>query len=82
MHDVFDTVANSYDPVIMTVWESDEPQDEAIWSLLYTTHPDDAYWDTCRSAVAITVGHPEWAAHMERRLRDIRSLNRDVVPEV
>ena len=80
MHDLFDTVADSYDPLIMTVWEPDEPLDEAIWEFLYTTHQHAEYWDTCRSAIAVSVGHPDWAAQIERRLRDVRSLNRDVLP--
>jgi hypothetical protein len=74
VHDLFDTVANFYEPLIMTTWESDEPLDEAIWELLYMTHPHDAYWDTCRNAVAITVGNSDWSAQVERRLKDIESL--------
>ena len=79
VHDLFDSVANSYEPVIMTTWERDEPLDEAIWNFLYVTHPDEGYWDTCRSSVAITVGNAAWAEQVERRLRDMDSLNRDVV---
>jgi len=79
VHDLFDSVANSYEPVIMTTWEHDEPLDEAIWNFLYVTHPDEGYWDTCRSSVAITVGNADWSTQVERRLRDMDSLNRDVV---
>lgn len=79
VHDLFDSVANFYEPLIMTTWEHDEPLDEAIWNFLYVTHPDEDYWDTCRSSIAITVGHADWSAQVERRLRDMDSLNRDVV---
>lgn len=79
VHDLFDIFANFYEPLIMTAWEHDEPLDEAIWNFLYVTHPDEDYWDTCRSSVAITVGNADWSAQVERRLRDIDSLNRDVV---
>ena len=79
VHDLFDSVANFYEPLIMTTWEHDAPLDEAIWNFLYVAHPDEDYWDTCRSSVAITVGNADWAEQIERRLRDIDSLNRDVV---
>src|SRR5437763_4717162 len=79
VHDLFDNVADSHEPLIMTTWEHDEPLDEAIWNFLYVTHPDERYWDTCRSSVAITVGNADWSAQVERRLRDMDSLNRDVV---
>src|SRR4051812_22500161 len=32
VHDLFDSIANSYEPLIMTTWEHDEPLDEAIWN--------------------------------------------------
>ena len=79
VHDLFDSVADFYEPLIMTTWEHDEPLDEAIWNFLYVTQPDEGYGDTCRSSVAITVGNADWSAQVERRLRDIESLNRDVV---
>jgi hypothetical protein len=79
VHDLFDSVANFYEPLIMTTWEHDEPLDQAIWNFLYVTHPDEDYWDTCRSSVAITVGNVDWSAQIERRLRDMDALNRDVV---
>jgi hypothetical protein len=70
------------DPVIMTTWHDDEPSDDAIWFFLRTTFPDDGYFDTTRTALAIVVGAPEWAAHVERRMRDIPLLAHDVLQEV
>ena len=81
-HDIFDLQCLDIDPVIMTTWHADEPLDDAIWFLLRTTFPDDGYFDTTRTGLAVVVGTPEWASHVERRMRDIPSLARDVLQEV
>ena len=81
-HDIFDLQCLDIDPVIMTTWHDDEPSDDAIWFFLRTTFPDDGYFDTTRTALAIVVGAPEWAAHVERRMRDIPLLAHDVLQEV
>ena len=65
----------------MTNWHADEPLDEALWFFLRNTCPDDAYIETTCTALAITLG-TDWAAHVERRLRDIPSLIDDVLKEV
>lgn len=79
VHDAFDSVANFHEPLIMTTWHNDESLDDAIWNFVYVTSPDDEYWDTCRSALAISVGNLDWSAQIERRLKDLDSLNRDVL---
>jgi hypothetical protein len=83
-HDIFDEECLDVpEPaVIMTTWHDDEPLDEALWFFLRTTWPDDTYFDTTRAAIAITIGSSEWAAHVERRMRDIPSLADDVLQEV
>lgn len=81
-HDIFDLQCLDIDPVIMTTWHDDEPLDDAIWFFLRTTFPDDAYFDTTRTALAVVVGAPEWASHVERRMRDIPALAHDVLQEV
>lgn len=78
-HDIFERQCLDIDPVIMTTWHADEPLDEAIWFFLRTTFPDDAYFDTTRTGLAVVVGAPDWASHVERRLRDIPSLAHDVL---
>ena len=81
-HDLFDQECLFTPAVIMTTWHADESLDDAIWYFLRTTFPDDAYWDTTGSAVAIVVGDSPSASHVERRLRDIRSLADDVLQKV
>ena len=81
-HDLFDQECLCTPAVIMTTWHDDEPLDEAIWYFLRTSFPDDAYWHTSGSAVAIVVGNADWALHVEGRMRDIPSLADDVLQEV
>jgi hypothetical protein len=80
-HDIFDAQCLFASP-IMTTWHAEEPLDEALWFFLRTTWPDDTYFDTCGSAIAITVGDTDSAVYIERRLRDIPSLARDVLSKI
>jgi hypothetical protein len=81
-HDLFDQECLSTPAVIMTTWHENESLDDALWFFLRTSWPDDAYFDTTRAAIAITIGSAEWAAHVERRIRDIPALADDVLQEV
>jgi hypothetical protein len=81
-HDCFDEECLFAPAVIMTTWHVNEPLDDALWFFLRNSWPDNAYFDTTRTAVAISVGNAAWAAHVERRLRDIPSLVDDVLQEV
>ncbi len=81
-HDCFDAECLFAPSVIMTTWHADERLDDALWYFLRTTFPDDAYFDTTRSALAIVVGHPEWAEQVERRMRNISSLADDVLQKI
>ena len=77
-HDIMDECSLEIDPVIMTTWHDDESLDETLYFFLRNTWPDEGYSE-CDSAVAITVGSAEWAAQVERRLRDRDSLTEDVL---
>ena len=79
---IFDEPLADDAPVIMTTWHQDDSLDEALWYFLRTTWPHDAYIDTCRSALALTIANQDWADHVERRLRDIPSLADDVLAEI
>jgi hypothetical protein len=79
-HDMFDNHCLEIDPVIMTTWHSDDSLDEALYFFLRNAWPDDGYSED-GSALAITVGSGEWAAQVERRLRDRDSLVEDVLKE-
>lgn len=81
VHDIFDEECGADEPVIMTTWHADESLDDALWFFLCDAHPDDAYADTCRGGVAISVGSTDWELHVRRRLSDIESLKRDVLHE-
>jgi hypothetical protein len=81
VHDVFDGECLDVDPVTMTTWHSEDSLDEALWFFLRTAFPDDGYWDTTRSGLAISIGRPDWDAQIRTRLGDIDSLTKDVVDE-
>jgi hypothetical protein len=81
VHDAFDLQCLDTEPVIMTTWHSNDSLDEALWFFVYNAFPDDGYFDSTRSALAISVGNLEWDKQIRRRLADVHSLNRDVVDE-
>lgn len=56
-------------PVIMTTSHADETLGEALEFLFRSACPDEAYADSCRSAVAIAVGNRSWAEEMQEWLR-------------
>ena len=64
--------------VVMTTWHSDESLAEAFWYFLYCTYPDEAYADTCKSAIAVTVGNSSWGEEIKTWLNDSKLLNREV----
>jgi len=80
-HDIFDGRCLDIDPVIMTTWHADEPLDEALYFFLRNAWPDEGYSED-GSAIAITIGSLDWAAHVDRRLRDRDSLVEDILAEV
>ena len=75
VHDVIDEViverevdggfspAPDDDRCILTTWHDREPLEQALWTLLNCSHPDEGYEQSCRSVVAIMIGSdPSWAA--------------------
>ena len=81
VHDVFDGECLDVEPVIMTTWHSEDSLDEALWFFVSNAYPDDGYWDTTRSALAISIARPDWDEQIRRRLADLDSLTKDVVDE-
>jgi len=79
VHDIFDSQCLHTESVIMSTWHADEPLDDALWFFLRSSWPDDAYFDSTRAAIAISVGNEEWASHIEHRLADIPALAHDVL---
>lgn len=73
VHDVFDAVTIEQQPdgpVVMSTWHADQLLSEAVRFLLFSTQPDEAYVDECRSAVGIALGGPAWAAEMREAFSD------------
>jgi hypothetical protein len=81
MHDVFDSVCFDVEPVIMTTWHAKESLDEALWFFVSCAFPDDGYRNTSRTALAISIGKPDWQEQIHRRLSDLDSLARDIVDQ-
>ena len=79
VHDIFDEQCFEVEPLIMTTWHTSDSLDEALWFLVNCTYPDDGYHETSKSALAISIGRPDWDEHIRKRLADLDSLTRDVV---
>ena len=79
VHDVFDKECLKVEPVITTTWHSKDSLDEALWYFIFNAFPEDEYLETTRSALAISIGRPEWNEQICRRLSDLDLLNWDVV---
>jgi hypothetical protein len=82
VHDIFDGECLDVEPVIMTTWHSKDSFDEALWFFVSNAYPDEGYWGTSRSSLAISIGRPEWDEHIRMRLADLDSLTRHVVDEI
>jgi hypothetical protein len=76
LHDAFDAEQADSTPLVMTTWHAHETLDEALWFALFASVPDDAYFETCDSDLAIVVGDPKWAAHVRGRLGNPAALYR------
>jgi hypothetical protein len=81
LHDAFDAVQDDSAPVAMTTWHAHETLDEALWFVLFATVPDEAYFETCDSDLAIVVGDPKWAAHVRGRLGNPAALYRSGIEQ-
>jgi hypothetical protein len=84
VHNVFDLAdidrdAWAEDKHVMSTWHDDEDLDEALWFAVFSAWPADAYGESCRSVLAIVVGHPEWAEHVEGRFADADRFNDEIL---
>jgi len=75
VHDIFDeeTVGGGPDiprfsDGVMTTGHHDKGLDDALFYLLVCTYPDDEFFDTCRSALVISVGNTGWAERAREAL--------------
>lgn len=57
-------------PCVMSTSHEGESLEVALWFLLVCASPDHAFADGCRSAVAISIGAPSWAAAMRAAMVD------------
>jgi hypothetical protein len=80
-HDIFDEECFEVEPVIMTTWHEEDSLDETLWFFVSCAIPDDAYQNTSRSALVISIGNPVWDEQIRRRLADLESLKRDVLDD-
>jgi hypothetical protein len=86
VHDIVDSVlvktavASDSDAMlgVITTWHSEESLADATWFLLFTAHPDDAYFSTCTSSLAITVGAPARADEIHRAFLDPEAFSAEV----
>jgi hypothetical protein len=84
VHDIIDEIAERpaadfalpEDSCIMTTWHDSEPLDEAIWFFLASAWPDEPYFETTRSSLAISIGSHEWSAAISAALGDVREFVR------
>ncbi len=74
VHDIVDEERDARNTaetaVVMTTWHSGESLADAIWFALHSAVPDDAYLDSCRATVGISIGAPNWAAEMRSAFAD------------
>ena len=66
LHDIIDDEyavdglsVNDDESTIMTTWHEDETLEEAAWFVAHGAHPDDRFFQECRSVLALSVGPPE-----------------------
>ena len=86
VHDLFDVAIVGEPPVsprfpieITTTWHANQPVSEALWQFLFASWPDDEFFDTCGSALAIVVASPAAAEEVRAALRDPDTFNREVL---
>lgn len=81
IHDIFTIqieIENEKEIPIMTTWHDDESIDETLWFFLFNTFPDDKYFDTCKTAIVISVGNSEWEEQLRNGMSDIDALDNRV----
>jgi hypothetical protein len=68
----------AHDETLMTTWHNDESLAAAIWFAVFTAFPISAYFDECRSVVAICINCPKWAAEIRAAFADPKSFDRQL----
>jgi hypothetical protein len=66
-------------PHVMTTWHDAESLDEALWFMLFSAYPDEAFADTCGFDLAVSVANDEWGAHIQKRLSIVSQFNKEVL---
>lgn len=85
VHDLFDEVSFAMYPepeesIVMSTWHDEQSLDDALWYFLNNTWPDDPYFETCRAALAISIGgEREWEERIKYALRDPRRFSKEVL---
>lgn len=65
--------------VIMTSWHEKESVEEALYFAIFDAWPDDAFRNSCRTVLAVSVGDASWAGVIRERLLVPEELRRDVL---
>lgn len=88
VHDIIDEVTVGEGPDIprfsdgvMTTWHEEKDLDEALFYLLVCTYPDDEFSDTCRSALVVSVGNPDWTGRARKALEQPGDFIRKVTDQ-
>ena len=86
VHDLFDLAFVTREieeerqlPHIMTTWHNDESLDEALWFMLFSAYPDEAFADTFGVDLAVSVGNDEWDTHIQKRLSNVKQFNEEIL---
>jgi hypothetical protein len=62
----------------MTTWHPQDILEEALWFLLYSAYPDDAFIDSCKTSYIVSVAGQEWPKQISSALSDIKALGHGV----
>jgi hypothetical protein len=88
IHDLFDLAFVKREieerqqyPQVMTSWHHDESLDEALWFMLFSAYPDEAFADSCGVDLAVSVANDEWHTQIQRRLSNIKSFNEEMLSQ-
>lgn len=61
-------------PSVMTSWHEDESLEEAFYFFLFNAWPDEAFEDTCNTAIAAAVGNAPWSSRLRQMFSDVAGL--------
>jgi hypothetical protein len=86
VHDLFDLAlvmreieeGRQY-PHVMTTWHDDESLNDALWFMLFSAYPDEAFADTCGVDLAVSIANDEWDTHIQRQFSNIQLFNEEML---